>query len=63
MGRELETPTNAVQSSENDAEDGEYEHARPTVTACDGSIEGWDVGSTGTDGGCCDDAEYGGKYE
>jgi hypothetical protein len=28
-----------------------------------GSIEGWDVGSTRTDRGCCDDAEDGGKYE
>jgi hypothetical protein len=63
VGRELETPTEAVQSSENDAEESEYDHARPTVTPCTGSIEGWDVGSTRTDRGCCDDVEDGGKYE
>jgi hypothetical protein len=63
MGRELETPTDAVQSSEYDAEESEYDHARPAVTARAGSIEGWDVGSARTDRGRCDDAEDSGKYE
>jgi hypothetical protein len=62
VGRELETPTDAMQSSENDAEESEYNHARPTVTLCDGSIEGWNVGSI-RDRGRCDDGEDGGEYE
>ena len=63
MSGKFEIPSDAVYTSEDDTEEGEYDHSGPAVTLRGRSVEGRDVRGTWMDCACGDDAEDGSEDE